>query len=353
MMGRYKWVFCLALITAALALNASARRAMDAHDVSWRANVVRYDDVQGGDFAAVQTMRQQMAAQAEGKVAGWAQALDQKLSNAQSGATATADIIYLDGDSDMAIDPEMLSGQLPMKGNPDSCAIDSRTANLLFGATDIVGEWLRLAERAVQVCGVFRDVGVRGLMICPSGFAATDAKPSGIAFQMTEQYGKADEDRANALMAQYGFSGKAIDRDGEANLMHWLLTLAQAGGLLLLIWAVLYCARKLYPDHWIVALIYRTAIVLLCCGLLFYAPPPPSLLPTRWSDFSFWSGLIGQGQELASDLVLHGASRLRLMMLISMLNIAGLCLLSLIAILCAKGALKHMIDHEFEGGLGR
>lgn len=273
-------------------------------------------------------LRKVMNENGGGTVAGFAQSLSQRISAKETTGSTTADVLFVDGNVPLAWNLQVVCGDLPMESDVEGCALDQETALLLFGSMDIVGRSVWLSEQEWIVRGVFTlpdglstlavDPG-RGLAIYP-----VQAMPDGVnmtALEFTVMGDSAEaKDRITNWMREASLStaGTFDDHRDQRIMLSELMTFPSYV-LFLLIFSELFSAvnglfkgtltthRTLKEDHvspnsrfltlWGAFLLSLALIVVFLLTIASLVLPPirsipPSYLPTKWSDFSFWSTLV-------------------------------------------------------------
>lgn len=239
--------------------------------------------------------------------------------------SAMVDIYYAKGNTSLILPVRMISGHLPID-DEYSIALDDNSAYALTGATNIVGTRVVVGEKEYTVCGVFRaprgmfswgnDTG-RGMAFLTPGPERKIATVGLLLDRSPEEMVKRTQDTAGFM----GSAGYTEDRNMLA------LFIRQFGLLPLWIWAFAamvpllqgmfrYVRRGPMFDPLVstapqrfLDLFLRIALTALsaaiCFGLVrladFSPEIPAAWLPTRWSDFSHWPGLVAKlGQTWAT-----------------------------------------------------
>lgn len=208
---------------------------------------------------------------------------------------ASGQIIRYLGNPDLLYTEQMLLGSWPI--NDQGCVVDTKLADQLWGSTQVLGQILTCGGRSYTVTGVLPDAGAVGYL--PES-AEGEGAFSHLLLDMTGQlpgvYG------ASQVLQQMGISSQVCYDYGlwtfAAACIHslsgcvlWLYLLVQGIRLL----------RKLTAAP--ILMLLGVAGVLLSLAVLGWCvgfpSVPEALIPSRWSDFSFWSE---QMQQLTGSL---------------------------------------------------
>ncbi|MEG2135688.1 MAG: ABC transporter permease [Clostridia bacterium] len=190
-------------------------------------------------------------------------------------AQATGDLRLLAGDA-------LIDGHVPL--DEGACALSSAAARTLFGDENVLGREVILDGKALVVHGVYRagqgDVLTRGagkfdrLRVAVPGLERDMWLDEATAFSERCGAGAPDERLDFALVGQLA---RAV-----AGVPGWLLAF-------LLIYAAWRAVKRARSRP---RLVCGAALALGFAGLggmLRQVLIPRALLPTRWSDFAFWS----------------------------------------------------------------
>ena len=250
-----------------------------------------------------------------------------------------------------------LNGAAPGSGDTTGCAVSQALAWALWGSTDVVGMTLTLSPAPQAQEGAYTPPAtnfyVRGV------FAETDAvvlygADASAGFPNVELAGVPRDDPAAS--AQHFLSGAGLGTPawtlygpqlaGFARVLCWLPLVLAGLGLLV---ALLQTTRH-WPALWRDAawfLLAMAAAALLPCAL---AALPGWMIPSRWSDFSFWSDLgknltacwqdWQNAAPLQKDMVAKNAMR----QTIGWLAATLLCAAAAFRLLCVKTRPKQPQD---------
>lgn len=354
-----RWIICLTLCATVILLLIKADAALQTHSVTWDARRVSYQ-FEDASFDVLKKIRWQLEADGRGEVSGWGQKSAVIVTAADYSASAEVDAVYIDGNASLAINANFIEGQSPAAGDNTGCAIDEKTAMNVFGSTNIIGCAIKIDEVYMEVRGVFSSNGERGLALCPASLLGDETKMHALAFLLFPGGARTESEQAETLMLYGGLSdSKSNDHDFEYELINWCKGLASNICQIIFLSALLYMLRHVLSNFVFpfpagsVCAVYRIILAALGFRLLYASPPPTSMLPTRWSDFAFWPELLIQCRASMEGFLLSGTGRIRLMELLSIAEIFGLYVLSILVSLCAWRALYILIDTQFEGGYVR
>lgn len=204
----------------------------------------------------------------------------------------TGTVLELFGNGEDVWPAPFLSGGYPVRGDTVGCAVDEAVAQALWGGIHNLGAPVRLNGRTLYVRGVFQ--GDAGLVLTQGEESSSVPYPN----LLLTFPGESTREDAETWLTAGGFTGaSALDLP----LYQWLLgALCGLPGLLLGVGILLRLVRRgaalwgapLTLGVYLVPALAVGVFVLWAMG----APPevPVALIPTRWSDFSFWGELGGR-----------------------------------------------------------
>ncbi|MEG2500765.1 MAG: hypothetical protein RSA78_06840 [Oscillospiraceae bacterium] len=213
----------------------------------------------------------------------WKESTQSAYANEKS-VSVTA-IQYL-GSANAALAAKYISGTAPGSGDEYGCALSAKTANALFGSCDIQGIEVTLLQKKYCVRGVFESRD----NVCIISADET------VGFTAMDLLGTSSADRRREAMAFAMSCGMPMPYQavfGES--------LAAIAGIICLfplfaigvrtLWRLWRQSRSLSSAKRQLLLFVFALIVSLMLPL-FLRAVPSWLLPSKWSDFSFWSNLI-------------------------------------------------------------
>ena len=218
----------------------------------------------------------------------------------------TADCITYSGEAALVWIAEYIAGGAPGVTDGTGCAISAGLAWELWGDIDVIGKTVEVDGAPRIVRGVFDGVEPLALL----SVRDEDRTQSFTTVELSG--GPASPSRSDAV----GFVTAAGLGTPDSVLMGSPAVLAELIALLplaiLIIYGLALCINKLKKRS---AVLRRILIFSLCLGAALLLPGflellPDWLIPTRWSDFSFWGGLFGQvGENLREYLALYPSLR--------------------------------------------
>lgn len=315
----------------------------DAQNHLWQSKVVRYRTAQPTtqSFSQLDSLRQIILQDSQAQVTAFAQSLGLKVERVDASASIQADALYIHGDASLCWDLSILCGET-IRSQTNGCVLDSNVAMQLFGSIDIVGNYIRINDQDIPICGVMdipnhmaafgADTG-RGLLLISSRYAPAATTVDGLDFM---EYGVSNaelQEHARKWLSIAGMdsSGSFQDTTTSQSIMDWFLVLP---AYLLLVFMLLdllgqlrrhsRISRQIAKEGYLiwrvdggsfVATIIKpflscmVFIALIAAVLCIPRPtftPPSTLLPTRWSNFSFWPKLLGTVGNTIAQASLEG-----------------------------------------------
>ncbi len=223
---------------------------------------------------------------------------------------AEVDLIKMNGDMSPVEKEKLLSGYLILKGDLRGCVIDKATAYELYKSCDVLGMTIMLDDKSYNICGILDTTA--NLMLVQEDNLTEKYAYLEISYPMDK---KSTENRlmndlgtlTGDFLSQYGFpeSRVIIDKDFAADILKMVYGLPSSFILLLIVINLL----KIYKQTRKVPLIHAVALpaTILISVLLGWMADiqlsfPERFIPTRWSDFDFWSRKIDELGHYISEL---------------------------------------------------
>jgi len=200
-------------------------------------------------------------------------------------------VISFSGDAHLAWPARYTAGTAPAPIDGNGIALSEALANQLFASTDIIGKQIYVNETPRFIRGIF--AGNAPLALLP--FHMEDTTPSWTGVTLNSPTNPTRRQAETfALTAGLGLPNTIVLNGAYrvARVISLLPFIILSGYILLLL--VKYI--KKYHPGWGVPLILAGLVVFALCLPFMLEALPPWLIPTRWSDFSFWSSLIQQAR---------------------------------------------------------
>jgi len=268
--------FLLKCVLLSLAVFAAFRASEQAR-LRYTAVSLRYNQPLPAGLAAA--AKQQMEKAGGVNLTFWA---EQTVPASSMTRSAEAKQILFDGEAMLACPAQYIYGKVPVRAG--ECAVSSAAAEALWGAQNVVGLEVTISEKTCNVVGVF--TGSDRILLTPGTGDWTAAElhsiPSGAdgwkyGRDYSMQVGLPQPDQ---VLWGSGFAWLA-------SVLPWLPLLFCG------FWAAAFFLRWLWKRSHTAFLLTLTglasAFVLLLPRLL--SGLPAWLIPTKWSDFSFWTQL--------------------------------------------------------------
>lgn len=207
------------------------------------------------------------------------------------------DLIRMNGDMSSVAKEDLLCGSFVLQGDLRGCVIDKATIYELYGSYDVLGMTIVLDNKRYNICGIL-DITANRMLI-------QEDSPTEKYTYLEFSYPMDKESIENRLMndlgtvtrdflLQYGFpeSRAIIDKDFATDMMKMVYGLPGCFILLFIIIDMLKVhkkTRKVPLIHAITlpAIIFLSVLFGWIADIRFSFPD--RFIPTRWSDFDFWS----------------------------------------------------------------
>lgn len=206
--------------------------------------------------------------------------------------------LYFDGDAALVWPANFIKGSYPGPVDYDGCAISNKLAWQLYGSTDVIGLGVKINDKNYIVRGVFDSKDMMVLAACNTAPQA--------GWQNVELAGQPTGTNLREEAEQFATASGLGAPSHVVNGQAWgsLLQLAASLPLIaILVWGLVVTLRNQKKIAK-----YRRNLLLFC--LLFalaLALPwalgklPAWLIPTRWSDFSFWGSVVNQIKQYLQE----------------------------------------------------
>lgn len=191
----------------------------------------------------------------------------------ETGEASVVNQIRITGNAEL-----LMYGSNALSFRKNGCYLDTATVRVLFGTDKVAGQTVRSGDQSWQVLGVFDSLQKE--MLC----VAEEKTILDRILLLSSDYGRG-RDELEQLLLRNGLGGDVVDFTVVTALVQDLLLIVP---LLLLARA----AKWLIKDLPGTGLRLAATVVFGLAGLWYLTGNlhiPPDLIPTRWSDFSFWS----------------------------------------------------------------
>lgn len=191
----------------------------------------------------------------------------------ETGEASVVNQIRITGNAEL-----LMYGSNALSFRKNGCYLDTATVRVLFGTDKVAGQTVRSGDQSWQVLGVFDSLQKE--MLC----VAEEKTILDRILLLSSDYGRG-RDELEQLLLRNGLGGDVVDFTVVTAMVQDLLLIAP---LLLLACAAKWLIKAL-PGP---GLRLAATVVFGLAGLWYLTGNlhiPPDLIPTRWSDFSFWS----------------------------------------------------------------
>lgn len=260
----------------------------------------------------------------------WGEAATQMVSCKETGSIAGVTQVLLSGNPGL-----MDAGVLAWR---DGCFIDEATAQKLFGTADCGGQTLWQDDVPYQVFGTISALQPAMLTVAAEKDGAVLNR---CVLSVTAENGA---QAASQFLMRWGLQGELIDFYPIWAAVHnFLLLLPGIFLLRVFLYGVKDIRRILFADGFQASSTVKPAILLITTGCLLAFLGSriiilPDMIPSRWSDFSFWGSWLEAQEENLRQVMLTPMGNTHLQM---MLNMVKSLLSSTAALLLTLWALRR------------
>lgn len=228
------------------------------------------------------------------------------------------------------------------------CLLSEKAAEALFGSSDAAGKTVVCRDREYTVRGILKAdapvLAVRGFNGGQEkGAAYGDAPGSGKdTAESAEMLTLRAKDSLKEFMVRHSLSGRILELTLLAEIAQIfviILPVVTAGCLAaVLVRGLLMNIRKrkrLLPAVWALLLIIVAAVLFITISKVLHIPS--DIIPTKWSDFGFWSAWFKEKREAFLFLLQAGKSYEQAADILLFARCAGLSMISFVLyFFCAR-----------------
>ncbi len=264
--GAARWILGICLFVAAVNAHSLVRTSADM-------GAVFLDGSLPGEKTTEEILVQEAEQEEPVKACFWREEREAVLSCQETGKTFPVKVLKSKGN------PECLfPGTGLLTWRQEGCVVDEKTARELFGTDQAEGQYLWYKEKRYQVVKTLESP--EPVMMCQ-----TQGEEETFSFLALEfEQGQSVREGSEQFLMRYGLSGETVEFTFLEALTANLLLLFPAAA------AVRLCAGLFQEKRRMVQvfglLVGAGTVFLIWKGFSF----PEAMIPSHWSDFSFWQG---------------------------------------------------------------
>lgn len=281
----------------------------------------------------------------------WGEVPDTTVLCRETGKSSKASLILTSGNPELVI-----PGIFALMWQKDGCCIDKVTAQELFGTAQAAGQTLWCGEKPYTVCGTFESPGRAVVRQC------TDEDVPCLDTVSLRADRKDRDAKSGSILQQGGLREEAeqfLMRNGLTGEVIEFTSLGTFAGDLLLILPLILVAGLIRFLFQYQKSITQVGGKLFCAGLilltvltagwltLHHLKIPSDMIPSKWSDFSFWSDWWKSQRQNLLRILRSAQGEAQLMMLWNLL-ISLLC--NLFSIFAGISVVHSMMEKEQAAG---
>ncbi|MDF2543431.1 MAG: hypothetical protein K0S47_3149 [Herbinix sp.] len=240
------------------------------------------------------------------EITAWSQQNDQEVGNTELGRVVKTSIIVVSGDISLTAPMSLLHGNYPYQEDFKGCVIDAETAYQLYGMEDAIGNTLNYKDKEYYVRGVVKTLS--SLLILPGD---NETQYTNLEFIYPDQ--ERGEELAAGFLLQNDFPKDylLIDSNLYGNMQRSFLVLPTWIFYFVISWIILrflWKRRRDVKSRTVVICGAAGMIGVLGYGILLYQYTgnpiyiPEKLIPTRFSDFDYWSAQLLRMKEQVKNI---------------------------------------------------
>lgn len=213
----------------------------------------------------------------------WTQQESQSITGYLNRQTEVEMLTYW-GDASLFFNVSFVSGSWPT--DDTGCVLDEHAADALWGSAQVIGQKVKYGEKSLQVTGVIPDRG--GVVFLPATETETVAMSDFVLDLSAEQNGIVG---AQMALQRLKISGSCYDYGLPVFLAQLFSTAAAMVMIVQMCWSIVSMHRRMVPIRLLTVISAGLCLAGLAVLIWGSALPaiPSRMLPTRWSDFDFWT----------------------------------------------------------------
>lgn len=236
----------------------------------------------------------------------WGQKKDVSLTNKNLSRSTQANAVLFCGN------PELLfeDCRVPVKEDKQGCLIDEQTAWELFGSSQAAGKELSYEGQSYIIRKVITSKEkVIAFQVSAASESGGEEQETGAQEQtkdnilnritMYKPQDSSIRELSSLWDYQYGICVRILDMELLRGISGFCVLLFPVT-VCIFFWRYLHGTVRKFPAKVIVSLLM---LIVLLCLLGSWVKLPADYIPTRWSDFSFWTGLWKEKTEGMKSLL--------------------------------------------------
>lgn len=261
-----KWILGICLFLAAVKAQALVRSSADMSGVFLEGSLP-------GEKAAEEILAQEAELEEPVKACFWREEREEVLSCQETGKSFPAKVLKISGN------PECLfPGTGLLAWRQEGCVVDEKTARELFGTEQAQGQSLWYGEKRYQVVKTVESP--EPVMMCQSESGEDVFSYLALKFEQ----GQSVREGSEQFLIRYGLSGETVEFAFLEALTANLLLLFPAAAAIRLCAGLFQEKKRMVQAFGL--LVAGGTVFLIWKGFSI----PETMIPSRWSDFSFWQG---------------------------------------------------------------
>lgn len=209
-------------------------------------------------------------------------------------ATSQATGITFLGESSLVLSSLPIAGTLPTSLQKDTCALSEMLSWNLFGTVDSTGQKIKINERDVEIVGVFKEDATVALISANGEDATQEWQAVALSDNGTDPINSTRDGAINfASVSGLGTVDTCVSGVAISSVSMGIALLPIIVLVLWLVISAVYRWLKKVPQ-WRELILFAILMVFALSLPYILGLIPDMFIPTRWSDFNFWSRLAKQ-----------------------------------------------------------
>lgn len=212
----------------------------------------------------------------------------------------------------------------------NGCLIDEKTAYDLFGSTDVAGKQLEYLDRKLTIRGLLKGIDDERQLVVMQAYGE-DQNLDSITVRIPE--GSETETAVSEFLMRHSLEGKIMDLEllkGITRILILLLPVLFAFGIMITLLRYTREEKGQGISYYIWWGAVIVILIITILGILRFITIPKEMIPTKWSDFDFWTNLWKKKEEAFLFLIQTAKHQPQIDMILAFFHSVFFSILSII-----------------------
>lgn len=212
----------------------------------------------------------------------------------------------------------------------NGCLIDEKTAYDLFGSTDVAGKQLEYLDRKLTIRGLLKGINDERQLVVMQAYGE-DQNLDSITVRIPE--GSETETAVSEFLMRHSLEGKIMDLNllkGITRILILLLPVLFAFGIMITLLRYTREEKGQGISYYIWWGAVIVILIITILGISRFITIPKEMIPTKWSDFDFWTNLCKKKEEAFLFLIQTAKHQPQIDMILAFFHSVFFSILSII-----------------------